>query len=86
MSGKTLSLLLKRLRHLRQRHQLTQERFAEISGISYKYYQQIEAGRKPNLQLPTLERLADAYGLEVWQLLLPEKSFDQLATPKRQKR
>jgi hypothetical protein len=34
------------LKELRQRHGLTQEEFAEYAGISYKYYQQIEAGRK----------------------------------------
>ena len=85
MPGKTLPFLIKRLRFLRQKHELTQERFAEIAGISYKYYQQVEAGRKPNLRLDTLERLADAYGLDVWQLLSPEKSFDDLALPKRRK-
>lgn len=75
MLGKTLPILLKRLKNLRGERGLTQERFAELSGISYKYYQQIEAGRKPDLRLSTLERLAGAYGLEVWQLLLPEDRF-----------
>jgi transcriptional regulator with XRE-family HTH domain len=67
----TLTRLLHRLRHLREIHDLTQESFAELSGITYKYYQQIEAGRKPDLRLSTLERLAQAYGLEVHQLLSP---------------
>lgn len=78
MSGQTLPLLLKRLKSLRKRFGLTQEQFAEASGISYKYYQQIEAGRKPDLRLSTLERLAEVYGLEVWQLLLPEGRFLEL--------
>lgn len=65
----TLKHLLNRLRALRKAHGLTQEAFAEISGITYKYYQQIERGRKPDLRLSTLERLAKAYGIEVHQLL-----------------
>jgi transcriptional regulator with XRE-family HTH domain len=50
---------------------LTQEAFAESASISYKYYQAVEAGRKPDLRLSTLERLAKAHGLEVWELLSP---------------
>ena len=75
MPSATLTPLLERLKALRKRHGLTQERFAELSGISYKYYQQVEAGRKPDLRLSTLERLAAAHGLKVWQLLLPEDLF-----------
>jgi len=78
MSGKSLTILLKRLKTLRKEQGLSQERFAELSGISYKYYQQIEAGRKPDLRLSTLERLASAYGLDVWQLLLPEDRFKKM--------
>ena len=64
--------MLKRLRELREAHGLTQEAFAERSGISYKYYQAVETGRKRELRLSTLERLARAYRLEVWQLLAPD--------------
>jgi transcriptional regulator with XRE-family HTH domain len=66
-----LEQLLSRLRQLREKHGLTQEAFAELSGMSYKYYQAVEGGRKPDLRLSTLERLARAYGLEVHQLLSP---------------
>jgi transcriptional regulator with XRE-family HTH domain len=59
---------LKQLRHAKR---LTQEAFAESAGLSYKYYQAIEAGRKPDLRLSTLERLAKAHGLEVFELLSP---------------
>jgi len=71
MVGTTLKRLLNRLKHLRDAHGLTQEQFAEMSGISYKYYQAVETGRKQELRLSTLERLAAAYGIEVWQLLAP---------------
>lgn len=72
MAATTLKHLLTRLKQLRAAHGLTQERFAELSGISYKYYQAVEAGRKPDLRLSTLQRLASAYGIEVWQLLSPK--------------
>jgi transcriptional regulator with XRE-family HTH domain len=72
MQGKTVEKLLKRLKALRIARGLTQEQFAEESGISYKYYQAVEAGRKPDLRLSTLIRLANAHSVEVWQLLAPE--------------
>jgi transcriptional regulator with XRE-family HTH domain len=68
----TLKRLLARLKQLRKAHGLTQEQFSEMAGISYKYYQQVEAGRKRELRLSTLERLAKAYGIQVWELLAPE--------------
>ena len=70
---KTLARLLERLRALRLVAGLTQEQFSERAGISYKYYQAVEAGRKRELRLSTLERLARAYELEVWELLAPAK-------------
>jgi transcriptional regulator with XRE-family HTH domain len=76
VQGKGLAILLRRLRELRKRHGLSQEAFAEKAGMSYKYYQAVEAGRKKQLRLSTLEKLADAYGLELWQLLAP-------STPKK---
>ena len=71
MEDTTIQQLLGRLKALRAARGLTQEQFAEESGISYKYYQAVEAGRKRDLRLSTLDRLAKAHGLEVWQLLLP---------------
>lgn len=67
-----LNRFLTRLRELRDKHHLTQEQFAERSGISYKYYQALEAGRKREVRLSTLERVARAYSIEVHQLLAPE--------------
>jgi transcriptional regulator with XRE-family HTH domain len=71
LKNPTINRLLPRLKQLRRVHGLTQEAFAEKAGISYKYYQAVEAGRKRELRLSTLERLASAYGLEVYQLLAP---------------
>ena len=72
MAATANTRLLTRLKDLRKRHKLTQERFSELSGISYKYYQAIEGGRKKDLRLSTLERLAKAYGIDVYELLSPE--------------
>ena len=72
MQGRTLDHLLRRLKKLRKDRAWTQEEFAEASGISYKYYQAVETGRKPDLRLSTLERLAKAHGIEVWELLVPD--------------
>lgn len=76
MESEAVTSLLKRLRELRKLKDLTQEEFAEQSGISYKYYQAVEAGRKKDLRLSTLERLAKAHGLELWELFLPDKRFE----------
>ena len=70
--GKTQKILVHRLKELRRIHRVTQEEFSERTGISYKYYQAIETGVKKELRISTLERLANAYGIEVWQLLGPE--------------
>jgi transcriptional regulator with XRE-family HTH domain len=74
------------MRELRVRHDLTQEAFSEASGISYKYYQAIEAGRKPDLRLSTLERIAAAYGIEVYDLLAPKAPVTRMASSKRRRK
>jgi transcriptional regulator with XRE-family HTH domain len=78
--------LLTRLKELRKFHRLTQEAFSEQSGISYKYYQAIEGGHKRDLRLSTLERLAKAYGLELWQLFSPQLPRTRLAKMKRSRK
>ena len=44
--AQALERFLSRLKELRKRHALTQERFSELSGIGYKYYQSIEGWAK----------------------------------------
>lgn len=86
MKSKTLASLLRRLRELRKANGLTQEAFAELARMGYKYYQAVEAGRKKELRLSTLERLAAAYGIEVWELLSPHMPKVRLtAAPKRKR-
>ena len=71
MESESIQRLLGRLKALRVARGLTQERFAELSGISYKYYQAVEAGRKRDIRISTIDRLAKALDLQGWQLLLP---------------
>ena len=58
-----------RIRQFREASGLTQEQFAERAGLDYKYYQHVEAGRKPNLGMETLLKLAKGTGRELWELL-----------------
>jgi transcriptional regulator with XRE-family HTH domain len=68
----TGKLLIARLRELRKRHSVSQEQCSELAGISYKYYQLIESGKRIDLRLSTLQKLARAYGIQVHELLAPE--------------
>ena len=61
--------LLARIRQLRETKGLTQEAFAEKAGLTYKYYQHVEAGRRRDIRLSTLEKLAKALNLQLWELL-----------------
>jgi transcriptional regulator with XRE-family HTH domain len=61
--------LLARVKTLRETLGLSQEAFAEKAGLGYKYYQSVEAGRKRDIRLSTLEKLAKACGLELRELL-----------------
>jgi transcriptional regulator with XRE-family HTH domain len=61
--------LLARVKSLRLSLGLSQEAFAEKVGLGYKYYQSVEAGRRRDLRLSTLEKLAKGCDLRLWQLL-----------------
>ena len=64
-----------RLKELRVQKQLTQESFAEKAGFNYKFYQNLELGRSKYIRLDTIVRLADAFDMEVWELLKPPANF-----------
>jgi len=68
----TGKLLVSRLRELRKSHSFTQERVSELSGVAYKYYQLIEIGKRIDLRLSTVQKLARAYGIQPHELLAPE--------------
>jgi len=58
---------------MREERGLTQEEYAEAAGFNYKFYQQLESGRKKFVRLDTVDRLAKGFGMETWELLRPEK-------------
>ena len=57
------------LRTMRERRRLTQEQLAERSGLSYKFIGEIERGLG-NPTIETLDRLAEALGVGVSELLI----------------
>ena len=61
--------LAKRLRELRKKQGITQERLAELSGIDYKHIQLLESKDPPAAKLDTLEKLAKAFKVAPAQLL-----------------
>ena len=69
VANDTAKRLLARVKALREALGLSQEAFAERAGLTYKYYQHVEAGRKRDIRLSTLEKLAKACGLELNELL-----------------
>lgn len=69
MVNETTKRLIARVKQLRLAQGLTQEQFAERADLDPKYYQHVEAGRKPNPGMDTLLKLAKGTGLELWQLL-----------------
>ena len=64
-----LKCLQANLKRLRLTQGFTQQSFAEKAGLDYKYYQRIEAGNWPGLQLRTVDKLAKALKIEVSELL-----------------
>jgi transcriptional regulator with XRE-family HTH domain len=65
----SLKILCANLRNLRLCRGLTQEVLAEMAGVTYRHYQDIEAGRRPGLQVATVDRLATALGETAAHLL-----------------
>lgn len=68
MANDTAKRLLARIRKLREANGLTQEAFAERAGLTYKHYQQVEAGRKQDVRLSTLIKMAEGLGLKLTEL------------------
>jgi len=65
------SILAKNLKEQRKKMGLSQERFAEISGLSIQTINDIEGGRKW-VSDKTMTKLSTALNLECYQLLLPK--------------
>lgn len=69
VANDTATKLLARVKEFREARGLSQEAFAEKAGLGYKYYQHVESGRRRDIRLSTLQKLAKACGLELWELL-----------------
>lgn len=62
-------LLAKRLKELRKKHGLTQQKVAELAGVDYKHIQLLESKNPPAARIDTLEKIARAFGINSAQLL-----------------
>ncbi|HQY05805.1 MAG TPA: helix-turn-helix transcriptional regulator [Lacunisphaera sp.] len=71
-----------RVKELRLANGLTQEQFAERAGLDYKYYQHVEAGRRPNLGLDTLLKIARGADMDLWRLLHFDRDLPAVAYSK----
>lgn len=64
------SKLAKRLRELRKQGDgYTQEEIAARAKVDYKYYQSLEGKDPPSPTLRTLEKISNAFQIELWKLL-----------------
>ena len=57
-----------RLRAIRQKHGISQERLAELAGLHRTYVSSIERGER-NVSLVNIERLAAALGITMAELM-----------------
>jgi transcriptional regulator with XRE-family HTH domain len=69
VANETTKRLVARVKQIRLARGLTQEQFAELADLDPKYYQHVEAGRKPNPEMETLLKLAKGCGLKLYKLL-----------------
>ncbi|WP_220476972.1 helix-turn-helix domain-containing protein [Massilia cavernae] len=58
------------LRHAREALNLSQEALAEQAGLHRTYIGQVERGER-NISVDSMERLAQAVGMELWEMLHP---------------
>jgi len=68
VANDTATKLLARVKKLREARGLSQEAFSEKAGLGYKYYQHVESGRRRDIRLSTIEKLASACGLQLYEL------------------
>lgn len=59
----------KRLKALRRKRKLTQEKLAGLADLEYKYIQRLEGKKPSSPTLNSLEKLANAFNISVSKLL-----------------
>lgn len=57
-----------RIKVLRQKNGLTQEKLSELADIDYKYLQRIEGKNPPALKVDTIEKIAKALKVNIAKL------------------
>jgi transcriptional regulator with XRE-family HTH domain len=63
-----------RLRQFREQASLTQEQAATLVGVTFKYYQRLEAGGVKGMRLSTVEQIAHAYGIDLLSFFTKRKA------------
>ena len=58
-----------KIKELRKSNGYTQEKFAQLAKIDYKYLQKIEGKNPPNIKVETIEKLAKAFKIKPSKLL-----------------
>jgi transcriptional regulator with XRE-family HTH domain len=58
------------IRQARLKLEISQEELAARAGMHRTYIAQVEAGKR-NVAIDNLEKLADAVGIPLWQMLRP---------------
>jgi predicted DNA-binding mobile mystery protein A len=66
------------IRSLREAFGMTQQQLAERSGLSQSMIADIENGRRPNLTIPTLMKLAQGLNCQYVSHLMPEKDIQTI--------
>lgn len=61
--------LAARIRELRKKNGLTQEKLAELSKVDYKHIQLLESKNPPAAKIDTIEKIAKAFKITVSKLL-----------------
>ena len=63
------------LKKYRKAQNLSQEAFAEKCGLHRTYISSVERFQR-NISIENIQRIADALGIEAYQLLMEEESHD----------
>ena len=58
-----------RLRALREKQGLTQQKLARLADIDYKHVQRLEGKNPTDIRIAPLEKIAKAFGVPLWKLL-----------------
>lgn len=64
-----------RIKELRKKRGLSQERFALLINMDRTYYSSVEAGKR-NISLENIKKIADGFGISISQLF--EKVGDDI--------